>query len=137
MDPYESAENAAAAAADGFLPEVRTETRLARKRATDRRAQRAARDRRQKYIESLLRQIESLSGLPHDRVDELFQANERLRAENELLRSKTIDILGHGSENIGVEAGSTGSSPLRVLQLQPHGEISRESPAATCHLPGT
>lgn len=73
--------------------------KLDRKRATDRRAQRAARERRQQYIDSLHQQIEALSGMPHDQVQDFFQTNERLRAENEHLRHKSPLIIEDRSEN--------------------------------------
>lgn len=91
-------------------------TKLDRKRATDRRAQRAARERRQQYIESLLQQIETLSGLPHDQVHDFFKSNERLKAEIEQLRC-TITISDNYTED-GEGAGTAVSSPDRLLETE-------------------
>ena len=122
-------------------PQTRVAARLARKRATDRRAQRAARERRQNYIDSLLHQIESLSGMPHNQVHELFESNERLRAENELLRNRTAGLLGDGSEHggsagsgatVATDDGTIVTSPVQALLLQHHAHDSRESAATIC-----
>lgn len=87
-------------------PELRAVAKLNRKRATDRRAQRAARQRQQEYIDSLLRQIEHLSGLPHDRAQDLLQENERLRADNAVLRhGTTIPLDGRASDGDGHSLG--------------------------------
>ena len=95
-------------------PGSRAVAKLARKRATDRRAQWAARQRRQQYIDSLLRQIDALSGLPHDQVHDFFQTNERLRAENEQLRNRTGALLDDRPEN-GDRASSASSSSPQLL----------------------
>lgn len=131
-------------------PQTGTAAKLARKRATDRRAQRAARERRQNYIDSLLHQIESLSGMPHHQVHELFESNKRLRDENELLRITTAGLLGDGSEHGGsagsgaavgssatvataaADDGTVVSSPIQMSLLQRHSHDSRESAATTC-----
>jgi hypothetical protein len=91
--------------------------KIDRKRATDRRAQRAARERRQRYIESLLHQIETLSGLPHDQVHDFFQSNERLKIENEQLQ-RSITILSDNHTEDGEGAGTAVSSPHRLLETE-------------------
>lgn len=92
--------------------------RIDRKRATDRRAQRAARERRKQYIDSLLRQIEILSGLPPDQVHEFFESNERLRAENEQLRCRTTTTSSSNRSEHNESAGDATSSPLQLLQAE-------------------
>lgn len=93
--------------------ESRALAKLDRKRATDRRAQQAARQRQQQYIDSLLRQIDFFSGLPHDQAQDLFQTNERLRAENVQLRDR-IAALDDRPENRN-SANSATCSPLQLL----------------------
>lgn len=86
--------------------------KLDRKRATDRRAQRAARQRRQDYIDSLRYQIETLSGLSYDQVQDFFQSHERLRTENEQLRERAAIALQTRSDNGRAPyTGSATSSP--------------------------
>lgn len=126
-------------------PQIGAAAKLARKRANDRRAQRAARERRQNYIDSLLHQIEALSGMPHEHVNELFESNRQLRAENELLKSRPSARLDTVSEHNGVtrsvasvasaataDGSDVGNSPVQVSLLQLRAHESRESTATTC-----
>lgn len=99
--------------------------KLDRKRATDRRAQRAARQRRQNQIDSLRGQIETLSGLSYDEVQDFFQSRERLRAENEELRERAATALQTISDNgEATSTGSANSSPSSNLNAENRESLS-------------
>lgn len=85
--------------------------KLDRKRASDRRAQQAARQRRQEYIETLQYQLETLSGLPFDQVQEFFQTNERLRVENTQLRNRAAPVPQTRCDKIGAASSSPITPP--------------------------
>ncbi|KAF2839244.1 hypothetical protein M501DRAFT_905695, partial [Patellaria atrata CBS 101060] len=88
-----------------------TAAQLERKRANDREAQRAIRQRTKDHIESLERRIQELTSGQDSSVKLLdaLQRVEELEQENAMLRSR----LSHAVAAIGVE-GSTGMSDLTL-----------------------
>ena len=76
-----------------------TAAQLERKRANDREAQRAIRQRTKDHIESLERRIEELTA-NQAITEKLIQRNKELENENALLRSR----LGSTAASLGVES---------------------------------
>lgn len=84
-----------------------TAAQLERKRANDREAQRAIRQRTKEHIESLERRITELTANQDSnaRLLEVVQRNEELEQENALLRSRlnqTVAALGYAPSGAGV-----------------------------------
>jgi hypothetical protein len=86
-----------------------TAAQLERKRANDREAQRAIRQRTKDHIESLERRIAELSSQQDvgssSRISELLRRNEELENENAVLRTR----LSHALTSLGC-ADSTGGA---------------------------
>ena len=87
-----------------------TAAQLERKRANDREAQRAIRQRTKDHIENLERRIEELTS-NQNVTEKLIQRNKELENENALLRSR----LGSSAVSLGVE----GQGKSFKLQLAP------------------
>jgi len=85
-----------------------TAAQLERKRANDREAQRAIRQRTKDHIAELERQIHELTAQRNanssDKLMELMRRNEELEQENAVLRSR----LSHAVAALGVSDQSTG-----------------------------
>jgi regulator of replication initiation timing len=82
-----------------------TAAQLERKRANDREAQRAIRQRTKDHIESLERRIAELtSNHDNQRLLEVMQRNDQLEQENAMLRDRLNHTLGYVSENPGMSS---------------------------------
>jgi hypothetical protein len=80
-----------------------TAAQLERKRANDREAQRAIRQRTKDHIESLERRIAELtSNQDNHRLLEVMQRNEQLEQENAMLRDRLNHTLGYVPDNSGM-----------------------------------
>lgn len=90
-----------------------TAAQLERKRANDREAQRAIRQRTKDHIESLERQVRDLTAQigtnSSSKMMELMRRNEELEQENALLRAR----LSHAGQALGMLEGS-GTSAVSV-----------------------
>lgn len=99
-----------------------TAAQLERKRANDREAQRAIRQRTKDHIAELERQIHELTAQRNanspEKLMELMRRNEELEQENAVLRSR----LNHAVAALGVSDQSTGKSPALFCTL--HGDLS-------------
>lgn len=96
-----------------------TAAQLERKRANDREAQRAIRQRTKEHIESLERRIAELTANQDSnaRFLEIVQRNEELEQENALLRSRlnqTVAALGYTPSGAGVFC------PFTLLYIDSH-----------------
>jgi septin family protein len=85
-----------------------TAAQLERKRANDREAQRAIRQRTKDHIDALERQVRDLNAQldnsPSSRMMELMRRNEELEQENAVLRAR----LGHAVSALAVPEHGTG-----------------------------
>jgi hypothetical protein len=95
-----------------------TAAQLERKRANDREAQRAIRQRTKDHIDTLERQVRDLTAQlesnSSSRVMDLMQRNEELEQENAVLRAR----LSHAVSALGVPDQSTGApSPSDRVQM--------------------
>ena len=72
-----------------------TPEQLAKKRANDREAQRAIRERTKTQIETLERRIEELTSQdPYRELQEAIRAKELVEAENEDIKRRLTQVLG-------------------------------------------
>lgn len=92
-----------------------TAAQLERKRANDREAQRAIRQRTKDHIDTLERQVRDLTtqldNSSSTRMMELMRRNEELEQENAVLRAR----LGHAVSALGVPEHNTGMSLLSLF----------------------
>lgn len=95
-----------------------TAAQLERKRANDREAQRAIRQRTKDHIESLERRISELtSNTDNQRLLEVISRNEQLEQENAILRDRLTHTMGYVSENPGWSPVTISSSPSPFFWL--------------------
>ena len=79
-----------------------TPDQLARKRANDRKAQRAIRERTKTQIDSLNERIRALeSQRPHQEVQRAISEKEALQAQNDDIRQRLAAVLGMFRDIIG------------------------------------
>lgn len=87
-----------------------TAAQLERKRANDREAQRAIRQRTKDHIDTLERQVRDLTvqleSSSSSKMIDLMRRNEELEQENAMLRAR----LGHAASTLGVPEHNTGMS---------------------------
>lgn len=86
-----------------------TAAQLERKRANDREAQRAIRQRTKDHIESLERQVRDLqtqleNTSSSSKMIDIMRRNDELEQENAMLRAR----MGHGPSTLGVPEHNTG-----------------------------
>ena len=100
-----------------------TAAQLERKRANDREAQRAIRQRTKDHIESLERQIAELTAQQdtsnHSKLMELMQRNEELEQENTVLKTRlnhAAAAFGCADSGGGALVSDFSSSPVRRLR---------------------
>ncbi|KAF2471111.1 uncharacterized protein BDR25DRAFT_224657 [Lindgomyces ingoldianus] len=104
-----------------------TAAQLERKRANDREAQRAIRQRTKDHIENLERQIRDLTAQQDanssSKIMELMRRNEELEQENALLRSR----LSHAVAAFGVSDQNGGGAPSPSDRIQMLSQPRRSS----------
>jgi len=87
-----------------------TPEQLAKKRANDREAQRAIRERTKRQIEDLERQIQELtSQQPYQELQAVIRQKDAIQAENEEIRRRLASILSIIQPVVGAQ-GLTGTS---------------------------
>jgi TolA-binding protein len=92
-----------------------TPEQLAKKRANDREAQRAIRERTKAQIESLERQIQELtSQQPYQELQTVIRQKDAIQAENDEIRRRLASVLSIIQPIIGAQ-GLTGKSILAAL----------------------
>ncbi|KAH8723207.1 hypothetical protein GQ44DRAFT_620929 [Phaeosphaeriaceae sp. PMI808] len=111
-----------------------TAAQLERKRANDREAQRAIRQRTKDHIDTLERQVRDLNSQLENssssRMMDLLRRNEELEQENALLRAR----LGHAVSALGVPEHGTGApSPSDRVQMLSHARRSSTGTARSVH----
>ncbi|KAL5377040.1 hypothetical protein PMIN06_011351 [Paraphaeosphaeria minitans] len=122
-----------------------TAAQLERKRANDREAQRAIRQRTKDHIEGLERQVRDLTAQigtnSSTKMMELMRRNEELEQENALLRARlshagqALGMLeGAGNEQAGLLAATGGApSPSDRIQILSHARRSSTGTARSVH----
>ncbi|KAL5119726.1 hypothetical protein ACEQ8H_002332 [Pleosporales sp. CAS-2024a] len=111
-----------------------TAAQLERKRANDREAQRAIRQRTKDHIDTLERQVRDLTAQLENgsssRMMDLMRRNEELEQENALLRAR----LGHAVSSLAVPEHGTGApSPSDRVQMLSHARRSSTGTARSVH----
>ncbi|KAF2820398.1 hypothetical protein CC86DRAFT_120734 [Ophiobolus disseminans] len=111
-----------------------TAAQLERKRANDREAQRAIRQRTKDHIDTLERQVRDLTAQldnnSSSRTMDLMRRNEELEQENAVLRAR----LGHAVSALGVpEHGAGAPSPSDRVQMLSHARRSSTGTARSVH----
>ncbi|OAG05850.1 uncharacterized protein CC84DRAFT_1090895 [Paraphaeosphaeria sporulosa] len=110
-----------------------TAAQLERKRANDREAQRAIRQRTKDHIESLERQVRDLTAQigtnSSTKMMELMRRNEELEQENALLRAR----LSHAGQALGMLEGAGAPSPSDRIQILSHARRSSTGTARSVH----
>src|SRR6266516_4732853 len=92
-----------------------TPEQLAKKRANDREAQRAIRERTKAQIETLERRIQELiSQQPYQELQAVLQQKDAIQAENDEIRRRLASVLSIIQPIIGAQ-GLTGTSILAAL----------------------
>lgn len=132
--------NASARGVANLSPE-----QLAKKRANDRQAQRAIRERTKSHVEALERQVKELSSeKPCRDLQAVMKQNEAVQAENRELRhglKKAMDTLQPLLAKEGIPpaaagpAGATGDAPSKPAGLSPPTDGRRFTPSS--HRSGT
>ncbi|KAF2198704.1 hypothetical protein GQ43DRAFT_377993 [Delitschia confertaspora ATCC 74209] len=117
-----------------------TQAQLDRKRANDREAQRAIRQRTKDHIESLERQVADLRAQletnTSPKMAELLRRNEELENENSLLRTR----LSHAVTALGVpdtRTDTSGNLSLTPIATSPSDRVQMLSQPRRCSTPGT
>lgn len=88
-----------------------TPDQLAKKRANDREAQRAIRERTKTQIESLERRIQELtSQQPYQELQAVIRQKDAIQAENEEIRRRLASVMSIIQPIVGAQ-GLTGTSP--------------------------
>ncbi|KAH4080426.1 hypothetical protein HBI80_140330 [Parastagonospora nodorum] len=111
-----------------------TAAQLERKRANDREAQRAIRQRTKDHIDTLERQVRDLTAQletgSSSRMMDLMRRNEELEQENAVLRAR----LGHAVSALAVPEHGTGApSPSDRVQMLSHARRSSTGTARSVH----
>lgn len=111
-----------------------TAAQLERKRANDREAQRAIRQRTKDHIDTLERQVRDLTAQldsgASSRMMDLMRRNEELEQENAVLRAR----LGHAVSALAVPEHGTGApSPSDRVQMLSHARRSSTGTARSVH----
>lgn len=114
-----------------------TPEQLAKKRANDREAQRAIRERTKQHIESLERRIQELtSQQPYQELQAVIRQKDAIQAENDEIRRRLASIMSILQPIVGAQ-GLTGTC-YQVPRIKIWGYLahnclrSRDSGAAQC-----
>ncbi len=110
-----------------------TPDQLAKKRANDREAQRAIRERTKQQIESLERRIEELtSQQPYQELQAVIKQKDAIQAENDEIRRRLASVMSIIQPIVGAQ-GLTGIVSTRIDDMSVFNPVrSRNSCAAQC-----